>query len=327
MSFKGLFNKKKHIDNSCNSVQLWCQHDSSSTKSEIIVKIDINIWRISKENYLDLGIRFENWQNIKTVKIYFPFVVTNTGLIDLGKKLENQKTLRGIFNENYVQDDRTKHIIIKENDENKFFVHKIDPSNAKEVKFEENFGGTVVEITIDTKYYYEQDGYKSMPLYIRFRIKCENFGSLFKIIKPNNSFFESAFNENELIDFRLNEKRNQDENLISEIEKQSSLKISKINFFIISPVEHEIKFNGSNLTYKRQLENNNYWGAYLDTEYQSMNVYKVKVEENIEDFSAYLTFQYRKSNIGTILRYVIILGIMSIGFNLIANFIYAWGNK
>ena len=318
MSFNELFNKKKHIDNSCNSVQLWCQYDSSPTKSETTVTIDINIWRMTKTRYLDLGILFENWQNIETVNVYFPFVFEKTSFKDLEEKLNDQKTLKGIFNEDYECVGKTGHLIIKDNDVQKFFVHKII---VGEVTVKNNYGGTLVSINIDTNDYVTK-GYNSMPLYIRFRIVCADFGPLFRIVKPNNSFFESAFNENELIDFRLNEKRNQDEELIVKMEKQSSLKISKINFFIISPVEHELKSNGSNLTYKRQLENNHYWENYLDDkEYNSMIVYKVKAEENIKDFSVYSNFQYRKSNKLTIIKYVGIIGFMSIIFNLIASFI------
>jgi hypothetical protein len=164
--------------------------------------------------------------------------------------------------------------------------------------------------------------YEKIPMYIRFRIKCNDFGCIFKKIKPKNSFFESAFNENELIDFRLNEKRNQHETLINEIGKHKYLKIKKINFFVISPVEHDIKFNGSNLTYKRQLENNKYWKPYLDSEYNNMIVYKVKIEKDIEDFSIYLNFQYRKSNLLTILKYMLILGLTAVIFNLIGSLVF-----
>ena len=71
---------------------------------------------------------------------------------------------------------------------------------------------------------------KSCPKYFRLRIMSNNYGTMFEKYKPKNSFFDSAFIETEIIDFRINEKRNQDSGLMETIDENNELYLKKLIF-------------------------------------------------------------------------------------------------
>jgi len=331
MKILSTFCKNKHKIKQYNSIQIWHEFKTKSsptTNDENICipisEIDVNIWRLKKKwlgrhNYLDIGLKIINGQSIQKVYMYFPFIITETEISDLGFQLRNQEVLNGIFNENYSADNNNKLTTIKQGNTTVFTVYELQSSpQGRDIALSHEYGGTVISFEVKSK--------NNDKMYYRFRIASKNFGNFFEIFKPKNSFFESAFAETEIVDFRMNEKRNQDLSLMEKISENRSLDISKINFFVISPMKDEMLINGVNLKYQRQLEDGDFWRTYLGQAYERMSVYRYKAlpetGESIDHFGCFFKVQYRKANIVTILRYILVLTIISIAINLISSYLY-----
>ncbi len=310
-----------------NSIQIWYE-GNKDYQAEIA--LDINIWRMNnfeKSVLMDFGLKIEDASIVKTIFMYFPFEFDNTNITDLGKTFLDQQILKGIFNENYVISANTKNpknILVKDDNTNdvKFSIYKFEDSDFSVTN---GFGGTILSFEVKIPP-------QTKSRYYRFRISCKEYPPFIEHYQPKNTFFESAFVETELLDFRINEKRNQDPSLIEAIVEKLRFKLLNVNFFVMTSVEDEVISDGINLIYKRQLEMGDFWNKYLEMPYDKMSVYKcnnVKTGSNgIEDFICFAKINYRKSNISTIIKYLLVLFIITIAFsicaNVISNFIWHW---
>ena len=308
---------KDKIESIHNSLQIWYEGKQNSSGLEM----DVNVWRlkgkIKREIFLDFGLKVLCPEDVCKIFIYFPFLLDKGNLISLGKQMENDSLLNGIFNENYVISTKAKNIsVIEENSiKEAFSIYQLDIE--KDITIENVFSGTVVSFIVKHK--------NNTPRYYRFRVQARKYGTLFERYKPKNSFFESAFIETEIIDFRINEKRNQDNGLVERIDENQKFKIKVINFFVMSPIQDEIDSDGINLVYKRQLEMGNFWGAYLSRSYNRMSVYKCKTKDGIspiENFNCFCKIKYRKSNFFTIFIYLVVLFFLTIGFDFLSNMLW-----
>lgn len=296
-----------------NSLQIWY---SGQPKAEL--QLDINVWRLKntlkRKIYLDFGIKIMTPNIVEKVYIYFPFIFNKSNIVDLGEKLKNTSILNGIFNENYSIYAQNKSIDVKgEAGKTIFSIYELDIE--RDIILEQNFSGTVMSFDVKNK---------SCPKYFRLRIMSNNYGTMFEKYKPKNSFFDSAFIETEIIDFRINEKRNQDSGLMETIDENNEFIFKEINFFVTSPIQDEIVSEGTNLVYKRQLEMGNFWKDYLSCEYKRMSVYKNKLilrEEEIDNYNCFCKINYRKSNLGTITLYLVVLFLLSFTNNYISDYL------
>lgn len=309
-------NEKAKVISIHNSLQIWYEGETDASK----LKLDVNVWRLKRtfrrKIYLDFGVKVLEPEAVNRIFMYLPFDIMKENIKDLGEKLTDQFLLNGIFNENYVVNSKAKNIYVNEENNNSviFSIYQLD--NNLDIRVERRYSGTIVSFDVkDIKY----------PMYYRFRIETNNYGTLFEKYKPRNSFFDSAFVETEIIDFRINEKRNQDRGLVELIEDNKKFTIKSINFFVMTPIQDEINSDGINLVYKRQIEMGNFWKSYLGCEYKRMSVYKCKTTSDIkviEDFNCFCKINYRKSNFGTILIYLLVLCLLAVLFNTLSNQIW-----
>ena len=307
--------KKEQEQTIHNSIQIWYKGEQGSK-----LELDVNVWRIKRlcrKIYIDFGLKITEVNKVKEVFIYFPFEIRENDIIDLGCKFSEAKMLTGIFNENYVAKIENKNIVVSDYKTEKvvFAIYQID--THKDVKFEPNYKGVIMSFKIKP--------YSGYNRYFRFRILPKKYGTFIEHYQPKNSFFESAFTETELLDFRVNERRNQELSLIETTTENARFEIEDINFFVMSPIQDEVTADGINLVYKRQLEAGNFWKEYLGCPYNRMSVYKCnnfnKVDK-IESFSCFGKINYRRSNFITIFKYLIVLCIITISYNIISNYIY-----
>lgn len=307
--------KMKQEQSIHNSIQIWYKGDQGSK-----LVLDVNVWRIKhflRKTYIDFGLKISEADKVKEVFIYFPFDVGENDIIDLGCKFSEAKMLTGIFNENYVAKIDNKNIDVSDNKTEKivFSIYQID--THKDIKFERNYGGIIVSFDVKPNHGYDR--------YFRFRISLKKYGTFIEHYQPKNSFFESAFTETELLDFRVNERRNQELSLIETTTENARFEIEDINFFVMSPIQDEVTADGINLVYKRQLEAGNFWKEYLGCSYNRMSVYKCNnfnKSGKIESFSCFGKINYRRSNFITIFKYLIVLCIITLTYNIISNYIY-----
>lgn len=290
------------------------------------MQLDINIWRLDsskKKILLDFGFKVFNTSAVKNIFIYFPFKITKDMVSDLGCKLENISILKGIFNENYSIQQDNKNIIVKDQDNNEqFSIYKFDIQENINIKDEYN--GSVLSFSV------KDYGTKKVRYY-RFRLSLNECFPLINYYRPKNSFFESAFIETEVLDFRINEQRNQNEELLEKISENKRFVIEGINLFVMSPIKDELIADGINFEYKRQLEGNNFWAEYLNTNYGEMSVYKCNKasgkSKKFEDFNCFCKINYRKSNFLTILKYLGVLLVVTVVFSIVSNLLSELINK
>src|ERR1700730_11078381 len=93
------------------SLALW-YHWKAAQKGQATraaAEVHINLWRrrIKKlsnkeESFLDLGFRFKASSSISDFRLYLPFAISQSDIVDLGSILHDQTTMMAIFNEAYV---------------------------------------------------------------------------------------------------------------------------------------------------------------------------------------------------------------------------------
>lgn len=286
------------------------------------VELHFNFWKISNgakghQKFLDIGIKLKDTSNVKSLNLYFPKKITPDCFEDIVSKfIDKADLVSAIFNENYkVTSDSTKksYVISNSKDEVVFQVYK---TSTSDIEFKNNiYGGTIIKIKT-----LEDEG----TSYYRFRLKGEFVESISTISKPTNAVLESAFSEIEMIDFRVNEIRDLNQDLLEKIRGEALLKISKQHFFFICSNEEEVVGNHQPYISCRNLENYR-WNTYVDLPDRKKNniflAYHWK-EKDKESVSTLIKTKYEKNNWKTIGKYFLIAFIIAVLVELFSNWLY-----
>ncbi|SEB05979.1 hypothetical protein SAMN05443667_11826 [Flavobacterium gillisiae] len=289
---------------------------------ETIEKLDLhfNFWKIpngtsKSHKFLDIGIKISNTKNIEALKIYFPVRIKDADFEDIVEKFIHKVDLvSAIFNENYkvISTATSKSFEIK--DTKNEFVFNIYKTSISDLIFEDKYEGTVVSICIPKE---------EKTNYFRFRIKGDFINSLTTISRPTNSIFQSAFSEIEMIDFRVNEIRDLNHDLLEQINVERLLKIQKQHFFFICSKDEELIGNHQPFLSCRNLENYK-WDDYVGNkkiDNQTYLAYHWK-EKEVESVSTLIKTKYEKNNWKTIAKYTIFAVIFAVVVNLVSNWLY-----
>lgn len=316
------------------SLAIWYQKKNDT---KINADLHINFWNANKKthkNILDIGLMINDLiGNIEEIYIYFPFVLKSEDFIDLGVKLKNDaKLLNAIFNEDLssTNDHTPKQMLLQEKLSNKeevhikkFILYELDfKKNSGEISIENRNNGVILKIV--TKNIKEIKNVKTV--YFRFRINSPVLLSFIKEYKPKNSFLDSAYSITELLDFRLNEKRNLDSTLLQEIENNSYFSIKKIHFLVLKSANDDYIFSHKQNDSARKIEEK-LWDNYIDFNYFDKNLiayhWKEKAKEDgyIESFNAFIKFKCPKINFKTIGFYLLIFSLITIILNISSGYL------
>lgn len=318
-----------------NTIALWYESNdngNSANKKEIGLDIHINFWKLKKkyigyEYLLDLGFMIEDISKLKFFHIYFPFQLNKEDFEDIGDRLiKNHKLINSIFNENYeihTTPSVPKQCNVQDNKKTPLFnIYAIDFKNHKQdFEITKCFDGTKLTINLENIRPLE----KCYKYYFRIRLKSNNLQDVYiRKYKPKNWFFQSALTETETIDFRINEKRNYNDSLAEEINKYDEFLINKIHFLLM---RYSIEdFDSPHINVRcRELEND-LWRDYIPPYYNLKNIIAYHWSEKAKDkpidsFNTLVKIKYYKSNWRTILAYIFLIGILSIFFNVLSNYI------
>ena len=301
-------------------------------KKEIALDIHINFWKLKKkytgyEYLLDIGLMIEDISKLKFFHIYFPFQLNREDFEDIGNRLiKNHKLINSIFNENYeihTNPNVPKQCNVQNNKKAPLFnIYAIDFKNHKQdFEITDCFNGTKLTIKVENIKPLE----KCYKYYFRIRLKSKHLQDVYiRKYKPKNWFFQSALTETETIDFRINEKRNYNESLAEEINKYDEFLINKIHFLLMRYSTEDFESHHINIRC-RELEND-LWKDYIAQDYDLKNIIayhwsEKRKDKPIDSFNALVKIKYYKSNWKTILSYIILLGLLSVSFNLLSNWI------
>jgi hypothetical protein len=302
------------------SIAIWYEPINSDIATDEKLDLHFNFWKIpngtKKSNeFLDIGIKLSKTENIEFLKIYLPVKIKKSDFEDIVDKfISKPDLLNAIFNENYkvTSDGTSKSSEIKDSNNN--FVFSIYKTSISDLNFEEKYNGTIISIDIPKQL---------KTHYFRFRIKGGFIDSLTTTSKPTNSIFQSAFSEIEMIDFRVNEIRDLNHDLLEQIKAERILSIRKQHFFFICSKDEELIGNHQPFLSCRNLENYK-WDDYVGNKKinnQTYLAYHWKVE-NTESVSTLIKTKYEKNNWLTIAKYTFFAFIFAVAVNLISSWLY-----
>jgi len=299
-------------------VNLWklrVNHDKATQGKSTLSKYERNF-----DYFLDLGLMISNISGIGKVGLYFPFVISSDEIMDLGIAFHQDANLvNTIFNADLRTTFTGAKILEVENqaDNNKKFnIYSLDTKQQIEIEEYKNIGA-VIHIKLD-----QISRGRAEAHYFRIRIKSDKVRNFSRIHNPKNSFFESAFLNTEVIDFRINERRNFDRSILERIDSCVLPKISKINFFLLRSEKDDYILSHKPSDNCRGLEKE-LWKTYLGDIYTHDDIlaYHWK-EKNIDSFRLLIKMKFEKNNVETIAKYIIVIAALSILFNLIASGLY-----
>lgn len=311
------------------SLALWYKPQGVKPKEPATVEMHVNIWKLPLvkkkefERFIDIGLLITNAQSVSELYIYYPTKIDKSKIIDLGVKIVNSsddKLLNTLFNANFNKNQTANsdywQITNSAKDE-LFSIYKLKDSN---IKVSDLNHGSKISICLK--------GNVPEKTYIRIRIN-HDYTSLFSHIdKPSNAIFQSAFSKTEIIDFRINEARELSNELLEHIDMEGGIYFfSKIHFFFICSSREEFLFSHVPFISARQLEKDR-WKDYIGLDNikdEAILAYHWKVKQDdkpINDFNALVQTKYENNTKRTIVKYIVILMILTIIFNLLSNVIY-----
>jgi hypothetical protein len=311
------------------SLALWCKSLDKRENNEDNPKaeVHVNVWKLPRnktdgfERFIDIGLLLDNSPSIEKLFIYYPEILSRNQVDDLGARIVNssdEKLLNTIFNENYCKKSNNSNYyeIYDQLENNLFSIYKIPEGNISVDNF---LGGSKISISFGGKV--------PNKIYIRIRID-HNYSSVFSHIdKPSNAIFQSAFSKTEIIDFRMNEARELSNELLEQTENDGKrFYFSKVNYFFVCSSREEYVFSHVPFVSSRQLEKNR-WKDYIgdrSIKEEAILAYQWKEESTtgMNDFGALVKTSYENNSTRTIAKYLLILFVISILFNIISALIY-----
>ena len=284
-----------------------------------------NLWQSSSQtkeliDYLDIGIKIKDITHFSYINFFTPFVVTQEDIKDLGNVITDRKLLlTAIFNEcNSVETNNYNLVRISLLTENKntehfqvYTLNKLDDITLEKIIEENQYGqqettGTLIKIDV-TKI--NSNGLE--PIYLRFRITFPSEKVLGKILHkytPNDAWFKSSIEQEQFIDFRLNEIRN----LPKKIQQnclEKPFNINKVHFFMMREFKDELTMSDPDRSGYRVLEADT-WSEYFtnNPKLDQMIAYhwkkKVPKENYIHNFTLSAKFSFQKTSDKNILIFI-----------------------
>ena len=308
-----------------NCIGIWLSKKQNQQPSEL--ECHFNLWMLNRishkrneklDCFLDIGIMLRH-QESTHINIFIPDQIDKSKVQDLGTIFkDNTELVSAVFNEDYGVLTRAKEktIEVQQADTMPLFeIYMLDLEN--DVSIENQFGGSTISICIP-------EHLKNKKHYYRIRLKCafvDKNGYIYT--PPASSILEGAFFQTELIDFRVNEKRNLPSSLLETIRQNGDVGFTKTHFFLMREASDDYIFSHKPPG-GRQLEKD-IWKTYVGEDYsfEQITAYHWKEAVSHDSFSVFAKFRSFHSGWRTILiaiGAIIFLGIIS-GF--LGNLLYS----
>lgn len=333
-----------------DSFAIWYEQKKKvENENDHIVTLNYNLWKLDDLykrkftnkhlfNYvLDIGVKLENIENIGKLYLYLPFKIAKKNIKDLGHlMIENKKVIDGIFNENCkvtksgYESSIEVEIPRKDEKNEKIKIFVLDFEWEKNIEVNQKSEGTVISISLsmfdevneneidkpDERNKVDGEIIKS---YFRFRVYGQELKQLVETKKIKDNMFKTYSEKNDIIDFRVNEKRSMPESLVNLINSKKEFKIKDIHFLLLMDMKYTLAATG--LDYSVRALETKIWDNYLGCEIKNTRFvgyhWKQKIKEKddcVENFNSLIRIEDKKSNVITILWYiggVIVLSLVS----------------
>lgn len=163
-------------------------------------------------------------------------------------------------------------------------------------------------------------------LYIRFRIRSEKIKEeLFCDVKRKNWFLESGFSRTQVIDIKVNKKRNMNSDDIQCMRRRECpfVEFQKIHFLVMEPANNDVEIWGNDFSECRKLEPE--WKKYLKCDIKAEDILAYhwkagKKAESVREYSQMVKVTSATTSWQVIAVYI--FGVIVIG--LATNGLYDW---
>lgn len=306
-----------------NCIAIWCSSTNTQSTSHSL-EVHFNLWKLGirrKANcFLDIGLMVHDATTISHINIFIPKPVAKSNIEDLGITLrEKQDVVSSLFNEDYRVSSQAQEKIIEVLGVDRipvFYIYVLDLNS--DVVIENTYGGSIIKIRVPQEL-------ANKKHYYRIRLKNPYVDSISRIYTPPNSLLESAFSQTELVDFRLNEKRNLNSSLLERIRSEGEVSFTKTHLFLMREASDDYVYSHKPPNGSRQLESD-LWKGYIGGDYSFDNImaYHWKETNPHDSFSAFIKFRFIRCNPLTIATFIVIIIILGFLSGLAANFVLSY---
>lgn len=299
------------------------------------IDLHVNLWflgdiqrKSSRESFLDIGLKIENYNQIEKLTFHCPFQLTSENISDLSEKLNIKENANIIFNEDCEIETKDSYTIVnlsKESSLQSLLVFPLDQAISDIFILQESEDADKTNLVFDftrfSQYVEKVDRLNTVDnIYIRFRIQNIDLeGKIYFDSELLNKSFESAFSGTRVIDFKINETRNIGDRIRAKIliEDEIWAQLNKVHFLVVEPSSYDLTSFSDDKMVCRELEEkmwDDYLGTAIDPSKGHALAYHWKQGEPQPSFSCLVKVKYSKARWHTILAYSLIvigLGIIS----------------
>jgi hypothetical protein len=249
---------------------------------------------------LDIGFRLKEARTIDELHLYIPGEVSLGRIRDLSKELQNDNTISAIFNDVLSISSENSANYIVQNQRGQVYLRVVYLDFAKHlrilpIKGRDCIDGTVITFTNTLLRTLDDVG----DYYVRFRImftKSEFYGVFASKYDSDGKLFISAFARTDIIEFRVNERRNFSKPLRNAFAKMWAPDICAIHFLLARSIDAELIKSHTDFRKMRKLEPD-IWDSYLSQfgKPERMVIYHWRSiadqDKTVEDFMALAIFR------------------------------------
>ncbi|MBD9627992.1 hypothetical protein IB279_34120 [Ensifer sp. ENS06] len=313
------------------------------------LELHFNLWRDSAlhADFVDIGIKVKTGAPFKRLFLFVPAQIQKTQLLDLSSVLKHGTSLNAVFNDLVEIISRAENYFDTRLGRTTTRIHTIDLDRhitLEPVEMDAGDIGTVISFNKELCEQFE-GGHDH---YIRFRIyltKATRHLFSSEVI-PNEWFLLPSFENTELTEFRLNERRTIPPSLIQWFE-DGPVNISTVHYFLIRDLRHELMMQHRDFRKIRVLEAS-LWRHYLRGRHpekkvdlepypgftdggfviyhwkDSGKISEGKLSERVEDFNAFAKFRMYRPNLFMYAYMITLIGALGSAFYAVAAELYRW---
>ena len=288
------------------------------------LELHINLWKLKckkgsakgkdSKQFLDIGLKVFGIKKARELKIYLPFKILKREIMDLGGRL-SKELVGAVFNADLSITETTNSKVAKITDKKgvpQFNIYSIDTKN--DIKVPKKYEGSIIRMDVNKILPDE-------PIYYRIRINSSGLDKFNVVYMLKSSWLEHFSTNTELVDFRVNEKRNLGDTLLEEMNREDGVVFKDVDFFVMREFTYDYVSSIKELHRSRLLEED-VWQLYVGDDYDCSKIiaYQLKWEKKDKDiigFNAFIKYKFLESNWKTIGRFICIL----IGIGLVGGFL------
>ena len=248
--------------------------------SDTTAECHFNVWKVESRCFFsattfffDIGLKISS--KVESVYAYIPFdFEENEYQFDLAKKLQDcNQLLCTVFNADYKSEVGQGESITKVLDQGnkvQFYLMSLGSTKFKVELFKKTNGtiGKLLKINLKRNIDLEEKA----PIYIRFRLKAKKNQAIAISEHISNDFLQAAFSKIDLFDFRINEIRNINQDVMDRMRNDGykTFYFDKVHLFYMAD-SREVIYNGSSLKQDARLLEQEFWFPYLPGDCRKTN--------------------------------------------------------